>query len=115
MSDSGSIKVKFGVSADLTIMVFIGLLFMPTECLAGNCLAYVGPGSGITMLWALLAVLGGILFMVLGLVLWPLRILIRAIKRKKSKNESENTPNLSLENSNNSVDDKHTLSSPECD
>jgi hypothetical protein len=79
----------------------------------GTYLAYVGPGSGITMLWALLAVLGSILFMVLGLVLWPLRILIRAIKKNKSKNESENAPNLDIDNTNNSVDDKRNLSGHE--
>jgi hypothetical protein len=85
MSDSELVKVKVRVSMSLAIIVYFGLLFTPTECFASNCLAYVGPGSGITMLWALLAVLGGILFMVLGLVLWPLRILIRAIKKNKSK------------------------------
>ncbi len=81
--------------------------------LPGTCLAYVGPGSGITMLWALLAVLGGILFMVFGLLLWPVRLLLRAIKRKKAKNETESTPNLNAENSNNTKDDKQTLPSPE--
>ena len=41
-----------------------GLIRVP-----GTCLAYVGPGSGVTVLWALVAVLGSILFMVVGLVL----------------------------------------------
>ena len=84
-----------------------------TEILNINeaCLAYVGPGTGITMLWALLAVLGGILFMIFGLVFWPVRMLIRAIKKKKSENES--TPNINTENSDKNVDDKQTLSSPE--
>lgn len=48
-------------------------------------MAYVGPGSGVTMLWALLAVLGGILFMVVGLLLWPVRVLLRLIKKNKAK------------------------------
>jgi hypothetical protein len=113
MSDSRSVKVKIGMCISLTMIVFVGLLFFPAECLAGNYLAYVGPGSGITMLWALLAVLGGILFMILGLVLWPLRILLRTIKRNKSKNDNENTPNLNVENSNNILDDKRTISTPE--
>jgi hypothetical protein len=80
---------------------------------SGRYLAYVGPGSGITMLWALLAVIGGILFMVLGLVLWPLRLLLRAVKRNKSKNESENTSNINVTKSEDSVDDKRIVSSPE--
>lgn len=89
-------------------IVFTGLF-----CLPGTCLAYIGPGSGITMLWALLAVLGGILFMVVGLVFWPVRLLLRSIKRKKSKNGSGSTPNLNTENSKVTIDDKGTLPSPE--
>ena len=81
--------------------VLTGLFRLP-----GTCLAYVGPGSGVTMLWALLAVLGGILFMVVGLVLWPVRLLLRSIKRSKSKNVSASTPDLNAENSKVTADDK---------
>lgn len=87
------------------------IVFAELFNLPGICLAYVGPGTGITMLWALLAVLGGVLFMIFGLVFWPVRMLIRAIKKKKSENES--TPNLNTENSDKTVDDKQTLSNPE--
>ncbi len=89
-------------------IVFTGLFHLP-----GTCLAYVGPGAGITMLWAVLAVLGGILFIVVGLVFWPVRLLLRSIKRKKSKNGSGSTPNLNIENSKVTGDDKRTLPSPE--
>jgi hypothetical protein len=75
-----------------------------------TCMAYVGPGTGITMLWALLAVLGGVLLMVLGLVFWPVRMLIRAIKNKSKKG---NTLKLDTENSDNIEDDKQTISTPE--
>ena len=78
-----------------------------------TCLAYVGPGTGITMLWALLAVLGGVLLMVFGLVFWPVRMLIRAIKKNKSKNES--TPEPDIKNCNKIEDDKQTLSISEHD
>jgi hypothetical protein len=72
----------------------------------GTCLAYVGPGSGITMIWALLAVLGGILFMVLGLVLWPVRLLLRLIRRNKGKNASGSNKNLNMQDSKVTTDDK---------
>jgi len=111
MRDIQRVKSKVGAYTSLTFIAFTGLLCMPNHCWASDCLAYVGPGSGITLLWTLLAVLGGILFMVLGLVLWPVRILIRAIKKNKSKNES--VPDLNAENSNNTEDDKQTLPSPE--
>ena len=87
-------------------IVFVGFLNLP-----GICLAYVGPGTGITMFWALMAVLGGILFIIFGLLFWPLRVLLRAIRKKKSKNE--NTPNLNTENSDKTINDIQTLSSPE--
>ncbi len=79
--------------------------------LPGICLAYVGPGTGITVLWALLAVLGGVLLMVFGLIFWPVRMLIRTIKKNKSKNG--NTSKLDVENSDNVEDDKQTLSTSE--
>jgi hypothetical protein len=91
------------------------VIFAGLHGLHGACLAYVGPGSGVTMLWALLAVIGGILFMVVGLVLWPVRLLLRSIKRNKSKNVSGTTPNLNTENSKVTGDDKRTVPSPEHD
>lgn len=42
-----------------------------------DTLAYVGPGPGLTMLWALIALLGTIGLAVLYLLLWPLRMLFR--------------------------------------
>ena len=106
MNDSRCLKAKIGPSTGLAITAFIWLLCMPSHCLASACLAYVGPGSGITMLWTLLAVLGGILFMLLGIAFWPVRVLIRAIKRNKSKKENDSAQNLNDENSNVTVDDK---------
>ncbi|MHC4566411.1 MAG: hypothetical protein ACYTE3_11685 [Planctomycetota bacterium] len=80
--------------------------------LTGTCLAYVGPGSGVTMLWSLLAILGGILFMVFGLLFWPLRVLLRSIK-KKANSRGESSPNLEAEDSRATDDDKQTLPSSE--
>lgn len=76
-------------------------------------LAYVGPGSGVTMLWALLAVLGGILFMVVGLLLWPVRVLLRSFKKNKTKNAGGNSPSTNAEAPEATGDDKQTLPSSE--
>ncbi len=76
---------------------------------SGTCLAYVGPGSGITMLWALLAILGGILFMVFGLLFWPVRVLLRSIKKKKANGRSGSSPNLNTEDSKVTGDNKQTF------
>jgi hypothetical protein len=50
-----------------------------------DALAYVGPGAGLGMLGALFAVLIAVLATVVGLVLWPLRMLLR---RRKAKAET---------------------------
>jgi hypothetical protein len=113
MNNSQFANAKSKVPAILFITAFAGLLCLPAVCLASPCLAYVGPGSGVTMLWALLAVLAGILFMVLGLVLWPLRMLIRAIKRNKSKNKTQVSPNLNTASASSTDNDKQTIPSPE--
>lgn len=47
-----------------------------------DALAYVGPGAGLGMLGALVAVLIAVLATVVGLVLWPLRMLLRHRKAK---------------------------------
>jgi hypothetical protein len=43
-------------------------------------LAYVGPGPGLTMFWAFLALLGTICLAVLSLLALPFRILIRRLR-----------------------------------
>jgi hypothetical protein len=48
--------------------------------------AYVGPGAGVGMIGSLLAVLGAILLAVVGLILWPLRMLR---KRRQGKGGSQ--------------------------
>lgn len=46
----------------------------------GAVLAYVGPGPGLTMVWAFIALLGTIGLAVLYLLFWPIRMLIRKIR-----------------------------------
>lgn len=89
-------------------ILYIGFFDLP-----GACLAYVGPGSGVTMLWALLAVLGGILFMVFGLLFWPVKVLLRSIRKNKAKNKGEGSPSPNGEDSEVAVDDKQALPSSE--
>lgn len=51
-------------------------------CVPAICSAYVGPGAGLTMLGALWAVILAVVFIVGGLLLWPIRTLLR---RRKSE------------------------------
>jgi len=45
-------------------------------------LAYVGPGAGITAIGAALAFVGGILLAIVGFVWYPLKRLLRLMRRK---------------------------------
>jgi Flp pilus assembly protein TadB len=45
--------------------------------------AYVGPGAGVGMIGSLLAVLGAVLLAIVGLILWPLRM----IKKRRHKKD----------------------------
>ena len=57
--------------------VSVGLF---TMALAPAALAYVGPGAGLGMLAALFAIIVAVLATVVGLLLWPLRMLARRRK-----------------------------------
>ena len=81
--------------------------------LCSICLAYVVPGSGVTMLWSLLAILGGIFFMFFGLLFWPLRVLLRKLKNKKANSEGGASPDPDAKDSRVASDDKQTLPSSE--
>jgi len=56
-------------------------------------LAYVGPGPGLTMLWALIALLGTIGACVLYLLTWPMRLVIRWARGGAADEQSSGSPN----------------------
>lgn len=57
-------------------------------CLPNTAGAYAGPGAGITMIGALIAALAAIILTVVGLFMWPARMLIRWLKRNDSPVET---------------------------
>jgi len=69
---------------------FIALLLFVSSVPA---VAYVGPGAGLTLLGSLLGLIFAILFVLFGIVSWPLRMLWRRFFAKKSTaNETEEDP-----------------------
>ena len=48
---------------------------------------YVGPGPGLTMVWAFFALLGTIGLAILSVLLWPLRMLIRRVRGTSAKQQ----------------------------
>ena len=50
---------------------------------SSGMMAYVGPGPGLTMLWAFLGLLGTIGLAILYLLTWPVRMMIRKARGVK--------------------------------
>ena len=70
--------------ARLTGGLFLGLLCFPVEGYS-----YIGPDAGIPAFWALLPLLGGFLVVFLGIVLWPVKMLIRWLRFLRAKKFDE--------------------------
>jgi hypothetical protein len=51
---------------------------------AGPAAAYMGPGAGLGMIGSLVAVIGAVLIAVLGIVILPVRMILK--KRRKAAN-----------------------------
>ncbi len=58
------------------------LLFLVTFLAAAPALAYMGPGAGLGMLGSVVAVIGAVLVAVFGILVLPIRILLK--KRRKA-------------------------------
>ena len=56
--------------------------------LANPAVAYVGPGAGLTMLGALWAVIAAVALVLVGIVIWPVRLYLR---RRKATAEAKPT------------------------
>jgi hypothetical protein len=65
-----------------------GIYLVLLACFLGSpCdgLAYFGPGAGVSMLGAMWGVIIALIFTITGIVLWPLRILLKRMKKKRNK------------------------------
>ncbi len=64
------------------IALFVLILLFPAALWA-----YVGPGAGISLLGAIGAVLAAIFFAVTGILLWPIRALLKKKKMKAAETQ----------------------------
>jgi len=64
-------------------MVYALALAAGGVAFASPALAYIGPGSGISLLGGLWGVLVTIVLAVSAVLIWPVRYMIRRIKRKR--------------------------------
>lgn len=61
------------------------LIIAPVLAIPSIALAYTGPGAGISAIGAVLAVIGAALFAVVGFVWYPVRRLLRSMKRSEDE------------------------------
>lgn len=69
-------RATWAATAAATVAVVIGL--------SGPALAYVGPGAGLGAIGAALGLLAAVVMAVGVILFWPIRRLLRRIKRKQS-------------------------------
>jgi len=67
----------FGFKMILRIIVASGLL------LSAPAMAYIGPGSGISLLGGLWGVLVAIVLAIGAVLIWPIRYMFRRLRRKR--------------------------------
>jgi len=68
--------------AGLCLVLLLGVLLSPSSAPAGETvLAYVGPGAGLGMLGSLLALAAAIVIGLLGLLLYPIMLLRKALRK----------------------------------
>lgn len=60
------------------ILVFLALIATPA-------FAYMGPGAGLGMLGSLVAVIGAVLIAVLGILVLPIRMIMKKRKQQGAK------------------------------
>ncbi len=63
------------------LCIAVGLLFAP------SVYAYVGPGAGLSAIGSILAFIGAILLMIVGFFWYPLKRLIKGLKKQEITNE----------------------------
>lgn len=65
------------------------VLFVATLLAAGPALAYLGPGAGLGMLGSLFAVIGAVLLALFGLLILPVRMILKKRRRQATPPTAE--------------------------
>jgi hypothetical protein len=80
-------KSHFSATTAVVLALFlVGLSISPAQaaCPAPSLLSYIGPGAGLGFLGSLLAVLMVVFLGLVGLVLYPIKLAIRYLRRHRS-------------------------------
>lgn len=63
--------------------MYIRLIAVATFLISAPALAYIGPGSGISLLGGLWGVLVAIVLAIGAILIWPIRYMFRRLRRKR--------------------------------
>ena len=86
-------EVEMGAGAISFLIGVATLVLYPS-----SAHAYLGPGAGLSMIGTLIAVVGLVILSFLGLLILPLRILIKSLRKKRDaanatrSDQSDKTP-----------------------
>lgn len=68
------------------------LLALVLLALSGAAHAYIGPGAGVSFLGSVWAVLAGIVLTVGAILIWPIRYMIRRMRRRTDASRPTTPP-----------------------
>ena len=77
--------------------VFTRIAAIALIAAATPAFAYIGPGSGISLLGGIWSVLVGILLALAAILFWPIRLMIKRMRRRRNERQVEETPAASGE------------------
>lgn len=63
---------------------FIALVLLALLCAPSVALAYIGPGAGLSLVGSLLSWVIGIVVALFAVLLWPIRLLLRKLRRSRN-------------------------------
>jgi membrane protein implicated in regulation of membrane protease activity len=72
--------------------VFTRIAAIALIAAATPAFAYIGPGSGISLLGGIWSVLVGIVLALAAILFWPIRLMIKRMRRRKNEETVDETP-----------------------
>jgi hypothetical protein len=73
----------------ISVALFAMVVGIPLLAASGTAAAYVGPGAGLGLIGSLFAVVGGVLLALLGIILFPIRLLMKRFRKPDNAGEQE--------------------------
>jgi len=80
------LEIQFWLSKMKPFNSFVGIAMI---IIATPVYAYIGPGSGISLLGGLWAVLVGVVLALAAILFWPIRYMVRRMRARRNVGQTE--------------------------